>query len=209
MMKLKFCGFQTIQDVKNASTLPIDAIGFIHYEKSKRHQTIQQIANLTAIIPNHINRVAVVVNPDFNTVKRLINETQINTIQFHGSESINFIKKIQRHFPTIKTIKALPANSHLYEQIDKYKSIIDLFIIDTPSHNYGGTGQSYDWSILKAIPTEIPYLIAGGIDEQNVEAISKLNLTHQGYDIASGIETNNDKDFTKMINIVERVKGEV
>lgn len=35
MMKLKFCGFTSIEDVTAASQLPIDAIGFIHYEKVK------------------------------------------------------------------------------------------------------------------------------------------------------------------------------
>ncbi len=47
MMKLKFCGFTSIKDVTAASQLPIDAIGFIHYEKSKRHQTITQIKKVS------------------------------------------------------------------------------------------------------------------------------------------------------------------
>ena len=25
---------------------------------------------------------------------------------------------------------------------------VDLFIIDTPSQNYGGTGNTYDWNVL-------------------------------------------------------------
>lgn len=53
MMKLKFCGFTSIKDVTAASQLPIDAIGFIHYEKSKRHQTITQIKKLASAVPNH------------------------------------------------------------------------------------------------------------------------------------------------------------
>ena len=52
-MKLKFCGFTSIKDVTAASQLPIDAIGFIHYEKSKRHQTITQIKKLASAVPNY------------------------------------------------------------------------------------------------------------------------------------------------------------
>ncbi|EHJ08630.1 phosphoribosylanthranilate isomerase [Staphylococcus simiae] len=208
-MKLKFCGFQSLQDVKNASTLPIDAIGFIHYEKSKRHQTIQQIAQLTSIIPKQIDKAVVVVNPDFSTVEQLVNETYINTVQFHGLKSLDLITKVKHHFPTLKIIKALPADNNLSERIKEYKHIVDLFIIDTPSKDYGGTGKSYDWTILKTIPTDIPYLIAGGIDAQSIDEISTLNLTHQGYDIASGIETNHKKDFIKMTNIVNKVKGDL
>ncbi|MBO1197779.1 phosphoribosylanthranilate isomerase [Staphylococcus simiae] len=208
-MKLKFCGFQTLQDVKNASALPIDAIGFIHYEKSKRHQTIQQIARLTTLIPKQIDKVVVVVNPDFSTVKQLVSETCINAIQFHGLESLDLITTVKHDFPTLKIIKALPADNSLSDRINKYNDIVDLFIIDTPSNNYGGTGKSYDWAILNSIPTDISYLIAGGIDAQSIDEISKLNLTHQGYDIASGIETNHKKDFIKMTNIVNKVKGDL
>ena len=50
-------------------------------------------------------------------------------------------------------------------------------------------------------------MIAGGINYENIQKIEKLSLQHSGYDIASGIETNNDKDKGKMKSIIELVKG--
>ncbi len=93
------------------------------------------------------------------------------------------------------------------QNINKYKGFVDLFIIDTPSVSYGGTGQTYDWTILKHIK-DIPYLIAGGINSENIQTVNQLKLSHQGYDLASGIEVNGRKDIEKMTAIVNIVKGD-
>lgn len=207
MMKLKFCGFTSIEDVTAASQLPIEAIGFIHYEKSKRHQTITQIQKLASVVPDYIDKVCVMVNPDLITIEQVLINTSINTIQLHGTESIDFIKEIKKKYPRIKIIKALPADEHLIQNINKYKAFVDLFIIDTPSVSYGGTGQTYDWTILKHIK-DIPYLIAGGINTENIQTVNQLKLSHQGYDLASGIEVDGRKDIAKMTAIVNIVKGE-
>lgn len=180
MMKLKFCGFTSIKDVTAASQLPIDAIGFIHYEKSKRHQTITQIKKLASAVPNHIDKVCVMVNPDLTTIEHVLSNTSINTIQLHGTESIDFIQEIKKKYSSIKITKALAADENIIQNINKYKGFVDLFIIDTPSVSYGGTGQTYDWTILKHIK-DIPYLIAGGINSENIQTVNQLKLSHQGF----------------------------
>ncbi|HDT7026123.1 TPA: tryptophan synthase subunit beta [Staphylococcus aureus] len=206
MMKLKFCGFTSIKDVTAASQLPIDAIGFIHYEKSKRHQTITQIKKLASAVPEHIDKVCVVVNPDLTTIEHVLSNTPINTIQLHGTESIDFIQEIKKKYSSIKITKALAADENIIQNINKYKGFVDLFIIDTPSVSYGGTGQTYDWTILKHIK-DIPYLIAGGINSENIQTVNQLKLSHQGYDLASGIEVNGRKDIEKMTAIIELKKA--
>ncbi|MBE5662960.1 phosphoribosylanthranilate isomerase [Staphylococcus sp. SS60] len=206
-MKLKFCGFTSIEDVIAASQLTIDAIGFIHYEKSKRHQTIAQIKKLASVVPDYIDKVCVMVNPDLTTIEQVLINTPINTIQLHGTETVDLIKEIKKKYPSIKIIKALPADEHIISNINNYKAFVDLFIIDTPSVSYGGTGQTYDWTILKHIK-DIPYLIAGGINSENIQTVNQLKLSHLGYDLASGIEVNGRKDIAKMTAIVNIVKGE-
>lgn len=207
MMKLKFCGFTSIKDVTAASQLPIDAIGFIHYEKSKRHQTITQIKKLASAVPDHIDKVCVVVNPDLTTIEHVLSNTPINTIQLHGTESIDFIQEIKKKYSSIKITKALAADENIIQNINKYKGFVDLFIIDTPSVSYGGTGQTYDWTILKNIK-DIPYLIVGGINTENIQTVNQFKLSHQGFDLASGIEVNGRKDIEKMTAIVNIVKGD-
>lgn len=152
-MKLKFCGFKTIEDVYKAKDLDIDAIGFIHYPKSKRYVDIDKIEAFANIIPEDKDKVVIVVNPDYQTLSNLIDNTNITTIQLHGSENLETIHFIRQKKDNIKIIKALPAKNAntLAKYIQYYKGFVDRFIIDTPSISYGGTGQSYDWEILKDI----------------------------------------------------------
>ncbi|WP_214269370.1 phosphoribosylanthranilate isomerase [Staphylococcus pseudoxylosus] len=207
-MKLKFCGFRQLSDVKKAKDLDIDAMGFIHFSKSKRFVDIQTIRQFTDIIPDDKEKIVILVNPDYDVIENLIEETGITSIQLHGEEPLATISYIRQKSKDIKIIKALPAkdSASLLTAIEYYKQVVDQFIIDTPSQNYGGTGKVYDWEILEAVK-DIDYLIAGGINYENIQKIEKLSLQHSGYDIASGIETNNDKDKCKMQSIIELVKG--
>lgn len=207
-MKLKFCGFRQLADVKKAKDMDIDAIGFIHFSKSKRFVDIQTIKQFTDIIPEGKEKVVILVNPEYKVIDSLIEETGITSIQLHGEEPLSTISYIRQKDKDIKIIKALPAqdSASLLTAIEYYKYVIDQFIIDTPSQNYGGTGKVYDWKMLEVI-RDIDYLIAGGINYENIQKIAQLSLQHGGYDIASGIETNNDKDICKMQSIIELVKG--
>ena len=207
-MKLKFCGFRQLSDVKKAKDLDIDAMGFIHFSKSKRFVDIQTIRQFTDIIPDDKEKIVILVNPDYDVIDNLIEETGITSIQLHGEEPLATISYIRQKSKDIKIIKALPAkdSASLLTAIEYYKQVVDQFIIDTPSQNYGGTGKVYDWKMLEVI-RDIDYLIAGGINYENIQKIAQLSLQHGGYDIASGIETNNDKDICKMQSIIELVKG--
>ena len=207
-MKLKFCGFRQLSDVKKAKDLDIDAMGFIHFPKSKRFVDIQTIRQFTDVIPDDKEKVVILVYPDYDVIDSLIEETGITSIQLHGEEPLATISYIRQKSKDIKIIKALPAkdSESLLTAIEYYKHVVDQFIIDTPSQNYGGTGKVYDWEILKVV-NDIDYLITGGINYENIQKIEKLSLQHSGYDIASGIETNNDKDKGKMKSIIELVKG--
>lgn len=207
-MKLKFCGFKTLDDVEKAKNLNIDAIGFIHYPKSKRFVDVQTINQFTQLIPDDKEKVVIVVNPSKTTISDLITHTGITTIQLHGDETLDTINYIKQIAPQLKIIKALPAKdlATLQQSIIHYQQSVDLFIIDTPSEDFGGTGKVYDWSILKSL-SDIEFLIAGGINLENIKKIEQLNLNHVGYDIASGIETDGVKDSEKMYEIIEYVKG--
>ena len=204
---LKFCGFKTKSDILKANSLDIDMIGFKKKKKSKRHLNIEQINYLNQFVAKHINQVIVVVNPTYKELSTLLQQTNVNAIQFHGNETIELIQKVKLNFKNIKIIKALPATENLNRDMNQYKPWVDLFIIDTPSIQFGGTGQTFNWKILESVSQDIPYLIAGGINISAIQQIEKLDLSHKGYDISSGIETNECKDKLKMETIINYVKG--
>lgn len=206
-MILKFCGFKTKSEVLKLPTLNVNMVGFVHYPKSKRHLEIEQINALAQFVPDGIDKVVVVVNPTFQLIKHILKQTHINAIQLHGEETIAFIKLIRLNFKNIKIIKALPASQNIIDEIERYRPYVDLFIIDTPSKHYGGTGHSFDWTILKRLKQSVPFLIAGGIDANKIKQIETLHLNHVGYDISSGIEANGMKDKNKMLAVIQQLKG--
>lgn len=205
-MYIKCCGFQDSETITTAIQHHADAIGFITYPKSKRYVSINEIKKLTADIPSDIDRVAVVVNLNKEEIERLIEQTNINTIQFHGDETHDFIKQVKVTYPKVQIFKALPANASLISNLSIYKDTVDMFLIDTPSKDYGGTGQSFDWQMLREIH-DIQYLIAGGLNEEKIKYIETLHLNQSGYDISSGIETNGIKNHEKIKSLLKNVKG--
>lgn len=205
-MFIKCCGFQDKGSIATAVKNNVNAIGFITYPKSKRYVTVEEIEMLSKDIPDFIDIVAVVVNLSLQEIEKLVVNTSINTIQFHGDESLDFIKTVKAKYPQIKIYKALPANEELENKIKTFQNDVDLLLIDTPSQNYGGTGISYDWSLLNEIK-DTPYLIAGGINKEKIKQIESLNLNNAGYDISSGIETNGKKDSDKIEALLTYVKG--
>lgn len=205
-MYIKCCGFKESKSTKAAVDNKVDAIGFITYPKSKRFVSVENLQILANNIPDEVDKVAVVVNPTSQEINDLVEQTSINTIQFHGDESIEFIKDTKRQYPQIKIFKAIPADQNLLENIQMYSEYVDLFLIDTPSKQYGGTGVSFDWSMLESIK-DMPYLIAGGLDLEKIKHIETLDLNNTGYDISSGIESNGMKDITKIKTLLKELKG--
>lgn len=207
-MYLKYCGFTRMQDVSAASALNINAIGFILYPKSARYVDLAHLPILTEQVPDYIDRVAVTVNMPLSMMVQVLRKTSINTLQLHGEEPPEFIRKIRRCYPDVQLIKALPATHELEQKINDYAPVVDKIIIDTPTEAYGGSGESFDWRYLTELST-IPVIVAGGLNLQNVTSLID-NFPHiAGLDVASGIEHDKGiKDLTKMTQIAMRVKGD-
>ncbi|HHU6749960.1 TPA: phosphoribosylanthranilate isomerase [Staphylococcus pseudintermedius] len=207
-MYLKFCGFTQETDVQKAVQHDIQAVGFITYPKSARYVDLAQLQKLSAHVPETIDCVAVTVNATMAQLEAIIEQTAINTIQFHGTESIDMIVAVKARYPDIQLFKAIPADEKLQDNIERYGSVVDRLLIDTPSSAFGGTGQVFDWRVLDALLTS-NYLVAGGVNSGNVQQLIQQYPNIAGIDIASGIEeAKGQKDHHKMAYIAKVLKGE-
>ncbi|MFC3908455.1 phosphoribosylanthranilate isomerase [Legionella dresdenensis] len=200
-VRIKMCGMTRRQDIDYAIALGADAIGLIFYPKSRRYVTVEQAKILLREIPPLVNIVAVAVDPEPDDLKRLINELPIDTIQFHGNEKVEFCQRFGR--PYIKAVSA--RNSQLITAaMDKFQTA-SAILVDTPSAEYGGSGQAFDWQIIPERRTR-PLIIAGGLNPQNCIAAVKLNP--YALDVCSGIEQSPGiKDHHKMKQFVDVLRG--
>jgi phosphoribosylanthranilate isomerase len=73
-------------------------------------------------------------------------------------------------------------------------------------HRAGGTGRSFDWSLLAVYPRQKPFFLAGGLAPDNIAAAISL-VRPDGVDIGSGVEAEPGiKDHAKLERLLERVK---
>lgn len=213
--KVKICGLTSLEDARFVSGALADYLGFIFYPGSPRYV---EPAKAGAII-NWLEgpqKVGVFVNQPLDDVNEIAQQTGLDVVQLHGMESAGYCQMID--LPVIKALHVHPEMdpNELAEEVRFYKDVADYLLFDTKSdHKWGGTGQTFDWTILKEFNQDsIPFFLSGGINIDNVEeAIG----TVQPYaiDVASGLEESPGKKdfektelfFDKMRDIWEKQEG--
>ncbi|MBI2786645.1 MAG: phosphoribosylanthranilate isomerase [Legionella longbeachae] len=200
-VRVKMCGMTRSEDIAHAIHLGADAIGLIFYAKSARSISIEQAKVLLKDHPPFVDAVAVLVNPEYDFVKKLIEELPIQVLQFHGDEPEQFCQQFNMPF-----IKAIHADSAEYiQQAEQDYISAQALLLDTPSETArGGTGLSFDWNIIPKIRAK-PYILAGGLDEFNM--LEAIKLCHPyAVDLCSGIEASPGiKDHGKMSRFMQNL----
>jgi phosphoribosylanthranilate isomerase len=200
---IKVCGMTCREDINYAVELGVDALGFI-LAKSPRKVELKTVEKLSSNLPPFIDLVAVVVNPESEKIEKIIKSGLFNYIQLHGSEDPEMIKELP-----LKTIKAISiAGEEDLKEIDKYKDAADYLLFDTKlGHQTGGTGQSFDWSLLKDKNYTKKYILAGGLGADNIE-LALNNLRPAAVDINSRVEISpGKKDHQLLRKTIEIIKS--
>ncbi|MFW6301629.1 MAG: phosphoribosylanthranilate isomerase [Bacillota bacterium] len=208
--KIKICGMTNQADIETAVGLNVDALGFI-LAKSPRQVTLNQARDLTARLPPFIDAVAVVVNPDKDELAEIVSSRIFTAIQFHGSEDLESLEDIP-----LKIIKAISISDQSdLKGINKYQDQADYLLFDTKiGDRTGGTGESFDWSLLEQISLNQNYILAGGLGPDNIrEALNRLKPA--AVDLNSRLEISPGKkdpelmkEAVNLIKQTDAIKGE-
>lgn len=183
--RIKLCGFKTEDTVRAATWAGADAVGFVFYPPSPRHIEVAQAGQLARCLGAWQTPVALFVNPQADYVNSAISEIPNVLLQFHGDESPQFCDSFRR--PYIKAIR-MKAGVDLRQESVRFHSAQAL-LVDSWSEAYGGTGHTFDWSLLpKAGELKQALVLSGGLDASNVEQAIH-GLRPYGVDVSSGIES--------------------
>lgn len=171
-LKIKVCGMKVPQNIDELVQLPIDYIGFILYDKSKRFIGNEVTAAAIGNIPDSIKKVGVFVNASADYINEKIKSLKLDCVQFHGSESPELCREF---FGKTIVIKAFGVNDQFdFSIIHPYKDCCDFFLFDTKSPDHGGTGVKFNWEILEQYDNEKPLFLSGGIGVDDYPEIKKL-----------------------------------
>lgn len=190
-LEIKVCGLSTNESIDAVIEGGATHLGFIFFEKSPRHISIEQARTLSNHAGNRILKVAVSVNADDEYMADMVEAMQPDILQLHGSESVDRIKQLQSKYslPVMKAFAISEVSD--FEKVMPYIGIADKFLFDAkPPENSelpGGNGVAFDWEIMDALPKNVPYMLSGGLDASNVcEAVERSGA--KAVDISSGVE---------------------
>jgi len=200
--RIKVCGITRLEDALAASRLGVDAVGFVFYAKSPRYITPDKAASIIRQLPPFVSAVGLFVNPSQDEIADVLKSVPLGVIQLHGDESPEFCKSQRR-----RVLKAISVGSK--DDLKKASAYDCPILLDAkaPQGVYGGTGTSFDWSLLEGFDHNHPLILAGGLNATNIEAA----LSHRQWfavDVSSGVEVSPGiKDDTKLSDFVGRVNA--
>jgi len=198
-MELKVCGITTSEDIMELIPLKISRLGFIFYHKSKRYVYGKLVEDGLNVIPKHIKKTGVFVNAEIAEIEQIIDQYHLDSIQLHGDETPDFCRHFRTKTEVIKTISIKDKSS--FDTAKLYQDACDLFLFDTQSENYGGTGKTFNWQWLEAYTLDKPFYLSGGISLENFEEISKI----KHYQL-TGIDINSRFEIRPGIKDIEKIK---
>ncbi len=204
-VEVKICGLSQPEDIAALIKAQANYAGFIFFEKSPRHLSYQAAAALAAPMPDSIKKVAVLVNPDDAALTQAIEAINPAFIQLHGDESPERVAAIKAA-TGLKIIKAVRvAEKADLAAVEIYENIADRFLFDTKPtspDSYGGTGQTFDWSLLANFTSPVSWFLSGGLTAENVaQAIATTRA--QAVDVSSGVEAAlGRKDSAKIAQFI-------
>ncbi|MGM0509145.1 MAG: phosphoribosylanthranilate isomerase [Fusobacteriota bacterium] len=183
-MRVKICGITNLKDALSAIENGASAIGFIFYPKSKRYIDPQKAKEIIKKTPPFVTSVGVFVNEDIENVKDIKREINLDLIQLHGDEDINYIRELEKNSKVMKAFRV--KNKDVLDKIKKMN--LDYFLLDAfDKSEYGGTGKRFNWEIAKKAKKLGQVILAGGININNVDEIIQ-RIKPYAIDISSGVE---------------------
>jgi phosphoribosylanthranilate isomerase len=202
-VKIKICGLTNVEDALAAVEAGADLLGFVLWEKSLRHVTVERAREIARQLPPGTQRAGVFVDATVEQVMFSLRTCDFSALQFHGSETPSFCR--QFGVMTIKAFRVRDADS--LRAIAGYDT--DAFLLDSQVEGrLGGTGETFDWSLAAAaMKFGRPVFLAGGLTPENVAAAIRTAQPY-GVDVSSGVESApGKKDHRKMRDFVAAARG--
>jgi phosphoribosylanthranilate isomerase len=189
---VKICGLSTRSTLKAALDAGADMVGFVFFAASPRHVDLTTARELGALAKGRASKVALTVDADDADLENIIETLRPDMLQLHGHETVARVREIKRLFG-LPVMKALPvATAADLASVPGYAAVADRILFDAKppkdATRPGGLGTPFDWTLLSALPRDLPFMLSGGIHAGNVA--EALRITGAGgVDVSSGVES--------------------
>lgn len=203
-VRIKFCGMTRAEDALLAAQLGVDALGFVFTRRSRRFVGPATASAIIRQLPPLVSSVALFMDDEPAWIKQVISMVRPTLLQFHGEESAMDCEGYGLPF-----LKAVPMAT--VTDVASYAAGFAGaagFLLDAHARGEaGGQGVRFDWTREPGL--ERPWLLAGGLDADNVGEAIRLLRPH-AVDVSSGIEASPGiKDAGRMRAFVSAVQATI
>lgn len=210
--QVKICGITSVQDAQTAIEAGADALGFVFYPPSPRHLEWARAKDILSHVPADIATVAVLVDPTWDYLLRLVETCPINVLQFHGHESPAVCQEAGRlcHASHVRPHRQTPGSTRSFLEFSASPNVrttkafrvkdasdleglgsypTDAWLLDSyVPGQAGGTGECFNWDLVaQAKALERPVILAGGLTPDNVASAIRQTRPY-AVDVSSGVE---------------------
>lgn len=195
-MRVKICGITNLEDAFIAIDAGADALGFVFYPESPRYIAPEAAAEIISKLPPFVEKVALFVNEDAETIRRVCVQSGCTLAQIHFDAPDDFYASLR--FPSLKVIRAQHPEDVLRHP-DEYR------LVDAYCEGYGGSGKRLNLEWFSGVDCS-KIILAGGLDPDNVVALKPYGF--YGIDVSSGVEASKGKkDPEKVRQFIARAKS--
>ena len=187
--KIKICGLSTPEAVDAAVEAGADYVGFVHYEPSPRHVSLELARKLSERVPDPVQTVLLLVNMQPEETGRAMDAVQPDVVQFHGRENHQWMAFLKGNVP-LEIWKAVGVKDAVsLQKSERFRGTVDRILYDAPAQALpGGNGTLIDWSVLEGYDPGMPWGLAGGLNADNVADAIRRTRTPL-VDTSSGVES--------------------
>lgn len=203
MVKIKVCGITNLDDAMAAVDAGCNALGFVFYKKSPRYISPKKARDIIRHLPDKIIKIGVFVNEQPDVIKGIARLCNLDMLQFHGYESVDFCGK----FKGYRIIKAFRVKDKVdLSEVLKYQTFAYLFDTFVRS-KVGGTGRTFNWQLYKhLVKIKRPVFLSGGLNENNVREAIRM-FKPEWVDVSTSVEISpGKKDRFKLKRFISSVK---
>jgi phosphoribosylanthranilate isomerase len=210
-MNIKVCGITQFKQLQQLEALNIDFAGLIFYKDSPRYMGNKITGKQIKDADFDIKKVGVFVDPGYSELLDAIDEYGLDIVQLHGNETPELCEELSAEVEVIKAFR-IPGDKaiDIDEMVADYDAVCDYYLFDTAGlkESFGGTGQQFDWGILKKAKIEKPFFLSGGIgsdDAAKVKAFSHPDFfaidVNSRFELSPGL-----KDMAAILKFLQAFK---
>ncbi len=198
-MDIKVCGINNLDNLKDVLALGPEYVGFNFYPASKRFCRFEIPSTLDF---GKSKKVGVFVNASIDQIQSCSEKYGLDCIQLHGDEDQDLCRSLKTRLAGQKIIKVFRISDSLPDT-EAWEGLADYFLFDTDSQLYGGSGDKFDWQILKALKSSTAYFLAGGLsaaDAGKIKVFAAENPGLKAVDINSRFEISPGYKDTSLLS---------